>query len=536
MAILHLHSLWGCRTTANPVWHYTTATSMGTEPYTRRICAMFTNALHSTDFHITRGGNAGRLHMRLLITLLAACISAYAPQSQEHITNTLVIVHRAAHAEHIENTLPAIRDAHAWGADGIEIDIRRSADGILYLFHDDMLDIDTSGVGPPNQHTLESIRELGLRDRLGRPTNATIPTLAEALDAASELDLSLHLDIKEPDLEQDIARELDQRHLWSDVVFINRNNGERLREHSEYQERPYKGPLYHAREDWSPQAIRTMLHRPGEMVIVDDPRLTARLLGRELEPRIAPAAAPVVRPRTDTDHRAALERLKLNITPTTEGHRRETIEQRVVACRALARTGGELDAPTVQAIEQALQQVIDQPIDHPSWMFDRADAAAALRALADLEHPAAAQAADQTLNSLSSININQASPGWWRLRDEALRALGRAGQPGIPRLKHYLQHDAARFEQQRAGAGNLRLATEALIAASPDDHQLAWLFAGQWRDTQSSNQNLAIDGTAIESLLRERDADAHWLIQRFAPSVHRTLKASVPTHHERKPQ
>src|SRR5437667_8480247 len=52
----------------------------------------------------------------------------------------VIIVHRGASAFAPENTLEAYAAAINYGADGCEVDVRRTADGILVLFHDDMLD------------------------------------------------------------------------------------------------------------------------------------------------------------------------------------------------------------------------------------------------------------------------------------------------------------------------------------------------------------------------------------------------------------
>ena len=50
---------------------------------------------------------------------------------------TRVIAHRGASAYAPENTLPAFELAARQGADMIELDVQRSADGVLVIFHDD---------------------------------------------------------------------------------------------------------------------------------------------------------------------------------------------------------------------------------------------------------------------------------------------------------------------------------------------------------------------------------------------------------------
>src|SRR5262245_36185211 len=58
----------------------------------------------------------------------------------ERRSGTIIIAHRGACTLAPENTLEAYAAAMDYGADGCEVDVRRTADGILALFHDDMLD------------------------------------------------------------------------------------------------------------------------------------------------------------------------------------------------------------------------------------------------------------------------------------------------------------------------------------------------------------------------------------------------------------
>src|SRR5262245_47310945 len=53
---------------------------------------------------------------------------------------TDVICHRGASEHAHENTLEAFRVTFELGGDGNEFDIRATKDGVLVVFHDDMLD------------------------------------------------------------------------------------------------------------------------------------------------------------------------------------------------------------------------------------------------------------------------------------------------------------------------------------------------------------------------------------------------------------
>jgi glycerophosphoryl diester phosphodiesterase len=103
----------------------------------------------------------------------------------------LVLGHRGASAVAPENTLEAFVRARALGADGVELDVRRTADDVLVVHHDPAVD----GFGVI---VAASFAEL----RAERPA---IPTLAEALDACG--DLLVNAEIKclpwEPDPDTD---------------------------------------------------------------------------------------------------------------------------------------------------------------------------------------------------------------------------------------------------------------------------------------------------------------------------------------------
>ena len=83
---------------------------------------------------------------------------------------TLVIAHRGASAYELENTLAAFRTAVAMEADGVELDVHVTADGVPIVHHDPVMASD------PIQHTL--FKTL----RANRLANGeSVPSLEEAL-------------------------------------------------------------------------------------------------------------------------------------------------------------------------------------------------------------------------------------------------------------------------------------------------------------------------------------------------------------------
>ncbi|KAA1233851.1 glycerophosphodiester phosphodiesterase family protein [Agrobacterium tumefaciens] len=66
-----------------------------------------------------------------------------------------IVSHRGANRFAPENTFAAADLALEQGADYIELDVRESADGVLYVFHDETLERTTDGTGPIG-HALSS--------------------------------------------------------------------------------------------------------------------------------------------------------------------------------------------------------------------------------------------------------------------------------------------------------------------------------------------------------------------------------------------
>jgi glycerophosphoryl diester phosphodiesterase len=56
------------------------------------------------------------------------------------VIRTLVIAHRGASAYEEENSLAAFRAAGRMAADGVELDVHATADGCLFVHHDDTID------------------------------------------------------------------------------------------------------------------------------------------------------------------------------------------------------------------------------------------------------------------------------------------------------------------------------------------------------------------------------------------------------------
>ena len=103
--------------------------------------------------------------------------------------------------------------------------------------------------------------------QFGRALYGGAPTFAALLELAGQRAMLLHLDVKEPGLEDDIARQFDDADAWDHVVSINTYNTARLRTHPKLKLLAYKGPgLSEARRDMEPDAVQAQL--PSTTIIL----------------------------------------------------------------------------------------------------------------------------------------------------------------------------------------------------------------------------------------------------------------------------
>lgn len=98
-------------------------------------------------------------------------------------SDVLVAVHRGDWRNYTENSLEGVENAVKLGADIVEVDLRRTADGELVLMHDPKVDRTTTGKGNVEDLTLGQIRALRQRNGVMGRTPYRVPTLRELLVA-----------------------------------------------------------------------------------------------------------------------------------------------------------------------------------------------------------------------------------------------------------------------------------------------------------------------------------------------------------------
>jgi glycerophosphoryl diester phosphodiesterase len=122
----------------------------------------------------------------------------------------LILGHRGSPGEFPENTLRSFSRAMECGADGVELDVQRSRDGVPVVIHDSELD-----------------RTLGVRGRVAalhwsaieRLTSARVPSLAQVVAWASASGAWLNIEMKAADLEQAALKLVESAGIAERVIF-----------------------------------------------------------------------------------------------------------------------------------------------------------------------------------------------------------------------------------------------------------------------------------------------------------------------------
>lgn len=127
---------------------------------------------------------------------------------------TLVLGHRGAPRAAPENTVAAFAAARDEGADGVELDVHRTADGQLVVHHD----ATAAGVGVLAEHSLTEIRA----------AVPAVPTLDEVFDVCAGMLVNVEIKNSPPDADFDhedraaaLVVELVQRRGLHDSVLVS---------------------------------------------------------------------------------------------------------------------------------------------------------------------------------------------------------------------------------------------------------------------------------------------------------------------------
>ena len=110
-----------------------------------------------------------------------------------------ILAHRGYSSKFPENTILAFREAHAAGADGIELDVQLSRDGQVVVCHDETIDRTSNGSGRIMDYSLAELKSFDFSygfASVGPSEDLQIPTLEEVLQWLQGNDMLLNIELK----------------------------------------------------------------------------------------------------------------------------------------------------------------------------------------------------------------------------------------------------------------------------------------------------------------------------------------------------
>jgi len=116
------------------------------------------------------------------------------------LTKTKIYAHRGASGWDTkyapENTMPAFEKAIEMEADGIELDVQLTKDGVIVICHDERIDRTSDGIGWLKDYTLKELREFSFSKTHPEYGDIKIPTLREFLEFMAPTGRGLNIELK----------------------------------------------------------------------------------------------------------------------------------------------------------------------------------------------------------------------------------------------------------------------------------------------------------------------------------------------------
>lgn len=147
---------------------------------------------------------------------------------------TEVWAHRGSSQKFIENTLAAFSQAIKDGVDGVELDVQRTIDGELVVFHDESLKRLTGTNTLLSEMTLEELQELILSSPIIKSKGigkyyTQIPALVDVLRLFKNTDLTINIELKNnvnlyPGMELEVAELVKLEGMEDQVLYSSFNH------------------------------------------------------------------------------------------------------------------------------------------------------------------------------------------------------------------------------------------------------------------------------------------------------------------------
>lgn len=152
--------------------------------------------------------------------------SVYKRKLQDSKANRAMKIwaHRGASGHAPENTMPAFRLAYELGADGIELDVQLTKDGVPVVIHDETVDRVSDSKGWVKDYTLEEIKKINVNQRFPAYGKVTVPTLEEVFEYVAETDLVINVELKTnvipyAGLEEKVLRLAEDKGIADRIIY-----------------------------------------------------------------------------------------------------------------------------------------------------------------------------------------------------------------------------------------------------------------------------------------------------------------------------
>src|SRR5262249_45090483 len=134
-----------------------------------------------------------------------------------------------------------------------------------------------------------------------------------------------------------IADIIDRMDMWDHIAYCNADNGAAILRNPKLRLSRYKAGLYLDRGEVDPTAIAETLDKPGNGVILEDPRgmmvALDRPLGKVSSGPVAPVSAEGAPERPARDGTSLWERVRTKTAPRAGDSRPTTIDRWIVRLR-----------------------------------------------------------------------------------------------------------------------------------------------------------------------------------------------------------
>ena len=136
--------------------------------------------------------------------------------------NFVNYAHRGASAYAPENTMSSFKKAFQLGSNGIELDLQKTKDGKLVIFHDKEIDKKSNGTGKISDYTYNELLELDFGSWFGKEfKNEKIVLFEDFMKSVSDKNLILAIELKEEGIEKDTLEIIDKYYNKANIFITS---------------------------------------------------------------------------------------------------------------------------------------------------------------------------------------------------------------------------------------------------------------------------------------------------------------------------